>query len=83
MDQAGPTYEFVTPCALCSRGEVRVINAYDAPFGDSGTTTIVGGLYCPRCDLCVCSGCAEDHTGRLRCYARSDECPLFPPARVL
>ena len=83
MSEPGPTYEFVTPCALCVGGEVKVVNAYDAPSGDSGETTIVGGLHCPWCDLAVCSDCQERHADRLRCYARHDDCPVFPPARIV
>ena len=49
----GPTYDFRACCWFCNEQKVHVVDEYERNYGDEGTTTIAGGLYCPRCDLAV------------------------------
>ena len=81
MPPNGPTYDFWARCWFCNEQKVNVANEYDRDYGDEGTTTVTGRLYCPRCDLATCEDCSQVYSSRIACRAE-DRCPIFPPARV-
>ena len=77
----GPTYDFWARCWFCNEHKVHVVNEFDRDYGDEGTTTITGGLYCPTCNLATCHDCSQLYESGIRCRS-GDACPIFPPAQL-
>ena len=68
-DATGPTYDFWARCWFCNEQKVHAVNEYERNYGDEGTTTVTGGLYCPLCDLALCHECIERNASRIACRA--------------
>ena len=67
---------FLLRCGQCGQQKVHILNEFDSEqaVDYSGETTVTGGLYCPMCDLALCSECPPNRP----CHLRAD-CPIRPP----